>query len=148
MATPDRIAGLETGADAYIAKPFNADVLLAQIRAVLRKAAPPSGMRFTVVDLLVDAETRRVTCGDTLLPLTGGEFDLLHCFLIQPQRVLSRDYLMTVTRGRTPGPLDRTMDVQISRLRVKLAAAGSEVGDAIRAVRHVGYILSAPVSRM
>ena len=142
---PDRIAALETGADAYIAKPFNADVLLAQIRALLRKAMPPATRRLLVADLVLDPELRRVTCRGVALPLTGGDFDLLHCFLTRPQRVLSRDDLMAITRGRSSGPLDRTIDVQVSRLRAKLVAAGSEAAEAIRAVRHVGYILSARV---
>ena len=97
---------------------------------------------------MVDAKARRVTCRGAEVALTGGEFDLLHCLVAAPGRVLSRDALMSATRGRTIGALDRTIDVQVSRLRAKLASAGSQAGEAIRAVRHVGYILSAPVRRL
>ena len=142
----DQVAGLEIGADAYLAKPFNARVLLAHVRAALRRSAPPRPPGpFRLADLMIDPQARRVSCGEAELVLTSSEFDLLLCFTLRPQRVLSRDELMEITRGRALGVLDRTMDVQVSRLRQKLEAASSEAAPLIRAVRNAGYILSAPV---
>ena len=145
----DRITGLENGADAYVSKPFNTRVLLAQIRAVLRAARPSPGVGATARagDLAVDLVARRVTCGEVEVGLTSGEYDLLMCFVDQPQRVLSREHLIGCTRGRTTGLFDRSLDVQLSRLRGKLTAAGSGAAGAIRAVRNAGYILAAPVER-
>ena len=145
----DRIAGLETGADAYLAKPFNAHVLLAHVRAALRRStssATAAPGRLQLADLVIEPKARRVSCAGLEVALTSGEFDLLLCFAERPQRVLSRDELMDITRGRTPGAFDRTMDVQVSRLRHKLEEASSEAAALIRAVRNAGYILSAPVT--
>ena len=148
----DRITGLESGADAYVSKPFNTRVLLAQVRAVLRACRPPPGapvaaVRVTAGDLAIDLVARRVTHGEVEVGLTSGEYDLLMCFVERPQRVLSREHLIGCTRGRTTGLFDRSLDVQLSRLRGKLTAAGSGVAAAIRAVRNAGYILAAPVER-
>ena len=145
----DRVVGLETGADAYLAKPFNARVLLAHVRAALRRStasaiAAPGRLHFA--DLLIEPQARRVSRAGVAVALTGSEFDLLLCFAERPQRVLSRDELMDITRGRTPGAFDRTMDVQVSRLRHKLEEASSDAAGLIRAVRNAGYILSAPVT--
>lgn len=150
----DRVLGLEIGADDYVSKPFNPRVLLARIRAVLRRAnaagapaveAEPE--RLSIADLVVDLAARTVTAGDPAaeIPLTSAEYDLLHCFVTRPQRVLSRDQLLDWTRGRTAEAFDRTIDVQVSRLRHKLDAAGSEVSAMLKTVRNAGYILAAPV---
>ncbi|MGH1588526.1 response regulator [Methylobacterium phyllosphaerae] len=149
----DRVVGLEMGADDYVSKPFSSRVLLARIRAVLRRAngtaaapdAPPE--RLVVADLVVDLAGRAVTTGEpsTEIPLTSAEYDLLHCFVTKPQRVLSRDQLLDWTRGRTADAFDRTIDVQVSRLRHKLDAAGSSAAALIKTVRNAGYILAAPV---
>ena len=146
----DRVLGLEIGADDYVTKPFNPRVLLAHIRAVLRRAhsAPVSRAapdRFRVGDLTIDLGARRVAAADDdhELELTSAEFDLLQCFVTRPQRVLSRDQLLDWTRGRTGDAFDRTIDVQVSRLRRKLA--GFTMSDCLKTVRNAGYILAAPV---
>ena len=145
----DRIAGLNTGADDYVAKPFNPHVLLAHVRALLRRTRPPveDADLLQVADLTIAKASRRVLRGSDEVRLTAAEFDLLLCFAAQPRRVLSREVLMDLTRGRRGGPLDRTIDVQISRLRRKLEHSGSEAAGLIRAVRNAGYILAAPMAR-
>ena len=145
----DKVVGLEVGADDYVTKPFDLRELLARIKAVLRRtlAAPaePASTaaspryRFAGWDLdtgsrrLVDAQGREV-------PLTAGEFDLLAVFATHPGRVLSRDFLLEQTRGREAAPFDRTIDVQIGRLRKKVEV---DVDDPriIKSVRGAGYIL-------
>jgi DNA-binding response OmpR family regulator len=147
----DRVLGLEMGADDYVAKPFNPRVLLAHVRALLRRTsappAPADDERRTVriLDLLVDLDARGVVRDGSAaeLPLTAAEFDLLECFVTRPQRVLSRDQLLDWTRGRTADAFDRTIDVQVSRLRRKLEEASSAVAPAIKTVRNAGYILAA-----
>ncbi len=150
----DRVLGLEMGADDYVSKPFNPRVLLARIRAVLRRAkgggataAEAGPETLAVADLVVDLSARRVVVGapSSEVPLTGAEYDLLHCFVTRPQRVLSRDQLLDWTRGRTADAFDRTIDVQVSRLRHKLDAAGSSAAALLKTVRNAGYILAAPV---
>ncbi|KMO15621.1 response regulator [Methylobacterium platani] len=150
----DRVLGLEMGADDYVAKPFNPRVLLARIRAVLRRAggAPPgpaaAAERLRVADLVIDLAARTVRTGEAAVevPLTSAEYDLLHCFVTRPQRVLSRDQLLDWTRGRTADAFDRTIDVQVSRLRHRLDGAGSMAAALIKTVRNAGYILAAPVT--
>jgi two-component system, OmpR family, response regulator len=141
----DRIVGLEMGADDYLPKPFNPRELVARIRAILRRAeAPPVELRRLVVndDLVVDLDARSIARADgTPIPLTSAEFDLLQCFLTRPCRVLSREQLMDWTRGRQAEPLDRTIDVQVSRVRKKIEH-GTEL---IKTVRNAGYLLSATV---
>ena len=151
----DRVLGLEMGADDYVSKPFNPRVLLARIRAVLRRAsvgasaADPGSETLRVADLTVDLAARTVTTGEpgTVVILTSAEYDLLHCFVTRPQRVLSRDQLLDWTRGRTADAFDRTIDVQVSRLRHKLDASGSAAAALLKTVRNAGYILAAPVGR-
>jgi len=141
----DRIVGLEMGADDYLGKPFNPRELAARIRAILRRREPDpiARRRVAVGDILVDLEARSaVHAKDGELALTSGEFDLLECFLTRPQRVLSREQLMDWTRGRRAEPLDRTIDVQVSRLRKKIEGNGETL---IKTVRNAGYILCAPV---
>jgi len=150
----DKVVGLEVGADDYVTKPFDLRELLARIKAVLRRtlAAPaePASTaaspryRFAGWDLdtgsrrLVDAQGREV-------PLTAGEFDLLAVFATHPGRVLSRDFLLEQTRGREAAPFDRTIDVQVGRLRKKLEN-DPEDPQIIKSVRGAGYILVAPVT--
>ncbi len=141
----DRIVGLEMGADDYLGKPFNPRELAARIRAILRRREPDpiARRRVAVGDILVDLEARSaVHAKGGELALTSGEFDLLECFLTWPQRVLSREQLMDWTRGRRAEPLDRTIDVQVSRLRKKIEGNGETL---IKTVRNAGYILCAPV---
>lgn len=147
----DRIVGLEIGADDYLPKPFNPRELLARIRAVLRRAdghtAPAATSRRLAFGMLVvDLDTRSVTGGHAeAIELTSAEFDLLACFLQRPKRVLSRDQLLDWTRGRTADPFDRTIDVSVSRLRKKLAAADPQVTAFIKTVRNGGYLFVADV---
>ena len=149
----DRIVGLEIGADDYLAKPFNPRELVARARAILRRTqgAPGAGRIATpecygFAGWRLDLGARTLDAPDgSAIELTGGEFDLLACFARHPQRVLNRDQLLDWTRGRLPGPFDRAVDVQVGRLRRKLAARG---GDAlIKTVRGGGYQFTATVER-
>jgi two-component system, OmpR family, response regulator len=152
----DKVVGLEVGADDYVTKPFDLRELLARIKAVLRRiapaaaagaAAPPaprSRLRFAGWEL--DTAARRLVGphgGET--PLTAGEFDLLCAFAQHAGRVLSRDFLLEQTRGREAAPFDRTIDVQVGRLRKKLEA-DAEDPQIIKSVRGAGYILVPPVT--
>jgi two-component system OmpR family response regulator len=125
----DRVIGLEMGADDYLPKPFGSRELVARIRAVLRRsreigAAPgpaerPKHYRFDRWRL--DTDRHELIRDDaTVVPLSTGEYDLLVAFVERPQRVLSRDQLLDLTRGRAATPLDRSIDTQVSRLRRKL----------------------------
>ncbi len=143
----DRIAGLDGGADDYVSKPFNPQVLVARIRAVLRRGAPIESERLILADLAIDPAARRVLVGDAELLLTAAEFDLLLSFAQAPQRVLSRDRLLDMTRGRAADAFDRSIDMQVSRLRRRLEEAGSDVAGLIRTVRNAGYILAVAVRR-
>jgi two-component system, OmpR family, response regulator len=141
----DRILGLEMGADDYLAKPFNPRELVARIRAVLRRnePAPQIGRRLQAGRLLIDLDARSVLHEkDGPIELTSAEFDLLECLVMRPGRVLSREQLMDWTRGRDVQPFDRTIDVQISRLRKKINTEGSPL---IKTVRNAGYILAVTV---
>ncbi len=141
----DRIVGLEMGADDYLPKPFNPRELVARIRAILRRNEQKSAAarRLKAGPLRIDLDTRAVafTQGDEIV-LTAAEFDLLECFVTRPGRVLSRDQLMDWTRGRRADVFDRTIDVQLSRLRKKIEAGGDPL---IKTVRNAGYILAVPV---
>lgn len=145
----DRVAGLDGGADDYVSKPFNPRVLLSRINAVLRRggAVTPTE-RLGFADLIIDVDARRVTVGsDMEVTLTSAEFDLLLCFARAPQRVLSRDHLLDLTRGRLADVYDRTIDMQVSRLRRRLDEAGSEASKLVRTIRNAGYMLATPVRR-
>jgi len=159
----DKVVGLEVGADDYVTKPFDLRELLARIKAVLRrlqpaqagasnKAQPETTLpqeRYRFMDWQLDAGARRLEherAGP--VELTGGEFDLLTVFLRHAGRVLSREFLLEQTRGREAGPYDRTIDVQVGRLRRKLQACMPEqAAELIRAVRGAGYQLVALVER-
>ena len=150
----DKVVGLEVGADDYVTKPFDLRELLARVKAVLRRleaapaapAAPVAAEGFRVGGWRVELAARRVSdTAGTELALTAGEFDLLVTFCRHPARVLSRDFLLDVTRGREAGPFDRTIDVQVGRLRRKLEAAAGETAF-IKSVRGAGYLLTVPVA--
>ena len=145
----DRIVGLEIGADDYLPKPFNPRELLARIRAILRRSEPQAASEkksFQVGSLIVDLSARKVTSEEGIaIELTGAEFDLLACFIARPGRVLSRDQLMDWTRGRRADVFDRTIDVQVSRLRKKITLGDDEM---IKTSRGAGYILTAPVKEL
>ncbi|MGM4920015.1 response regulator [Tardiphaga sp. 813_E8_N1_3] len=145
----DRIIGLEIGADDYLGKPFNPRELVARIRAVLRRgrnsrSTPDDAGRYVFEGFTADPSTRSVTDpkGEDI-ELTGAEFDLLVAFLDRPGRVLSRDQLLDLTRGRDGDVLDRSIDVLISRLRRKLS--DGVVAQLFRTVRNGGYQLAAKV---
>lgn len=157
----DRIVGLELGADDYLAKPFNPRELLARIRAVMRRAgAAPgglagargaggaratAGLRFAGWRL--DLDRRELTSpSGTLVPLSGGEFGLLAALALHPQRVLSRDQLLDLARGRGASAFDRSIDVQVSRLRRKIETDPHEPS-LIKTVRGGGYLFVPEVEK-
>lgn len=149
----DRIVGLEMGADDYLGKPFEPRELLARIRALFRRieaerAVASASRRLAFAGLVLDIEARTLVTerGDPIV-LTSAEFDLLVCMAERPGRVLTRDQLLDWTRGRSADPLDRTIDVSISRLRRKLAEAGLEADKLVVTVRNGGYQFSARVVR-
>ncbi|AHJ69548.1 Two-component response regulator [Granulibacter bethesdensis] len=148
----DRIVGLEIGADDYVAKPFNPRELLARIRAVLRRTegelrtvetANQKSRRFAGW-VLEPARRRLINPQGAEVPLTGGEYDLLSALVDRPNRVLTRDMLLDLLRGRQAGPFDRAIDVAISRLRRKLEDDGRQ-SQLIKTVRSGGYVLAATV---
>lgn len=145
----DRIVGLELGADDYIAKPYSPRELLARIKAIHRRMGtdPGSTPRFyrfagftldTVERTLVDDSGEQI-------PLTGMDFQLLRYFVEHPGDVLDRSVLCEETRGRDAGPLDRSLDVQISRLRLRLRDDAKQPW-LIKTVRGAGYVLSTDVT--
>jgi DNA-binding response OmpR family regulator len=154
----DKVVGLEVGADDYVTKPFDLRELLARIKAVLRRVLPPepaasagttattARSKLLFAGWALDTAARRLT-GDQGqdMPLTSGEFDLLCAFARHPGRVLSRDFLLEQTRGRGAAPFDRTIDVQVGRLRKKLEADADDP-KIIKSVRGAGYILVPPVT--
>ncbi len=158
-STIDRVVGLEVGADDYLVKPFELRELLARVRAVLRRAAPPPtqptppaieragpqarfGGGFTL-----DLARRALTGPDgAAIALTGAEFNLLAMFVERPNRVLSRNTIADLTRREDWDAFDRSIDTQISRLRKKLSAAANGL-DVIQTVRGEGYVLASAVDR-
>jgi two-component system OmpR family response regulator len=150
----DRIVGLEVGADDYLPKPFSPRELLARIRAVLRRAGagpttawPAVGHTFAFAGWRLDTIRRELTAADgTIVDLTTGEYDLLLAFLEHPGRVLSRDLLLDLAKNRGAIPFDRSIDVQVSRLRRKLEEEGSG-SSMIKTVRGAGYLFTASVCR-
>ena len=137
---PDKIAGLDAGADDYITKPFSTQELLARIRAVLRRRTPEQvGGRVQVGDLVVDTSTHRVMYQDQLLKLGPTEFKLLSHLIHHPERVHSRAQLLDKVWGDQVYIEERTVDVHIKRLREALG----EAGKLVETVRGAGYRLSA-----
>ncbi len=148
----DRVVGLELGADDYIAKPFDLRELLARVRAVLRRAhvgnGAPSGAVLAFNGFRLDTRGRALLREDgTEVPLTNGEYALLLAFLLSPHKVLSRDELLNATHGRDAGPYDKTIDVQVGRLRKKIERDATQP-ELIKAVRGAGYLLTADVRRL
>jgi two-component system, OmpR family, response regulator len=160
----DKVVGLEIGADDYVTKPFDLRELLARITAILRRtgseepartpepvpaAAPAAAATqrscFVFAGFSFDIGARSLTNADGQgVALTTGEFDLLKVFVEHPGRVLSRDFLLEQSRGREAGPFDRTIDVQVGRLRKKLADDADEP-KIIKSVRGAGYVLVSEV---
>lgn len=149
----DRVIGLEMGADDYVVKPFSPRELHARIKAVLRRAQalpldhedPGPGRAFDGWRLNVVRREVRNPEG-VLLPLTAGEFELLLAFVDHPQRVLSRDQLLDLTKGRSAAAFDRSIDVQLSRLRRKIEEDPNEP-TLIKTVRGGGYLFAPTVTR-
>ncbi|MDR3439434.1 response regulator transcription factor [Telmatospirillum sp.] len=149
----DRVVGLEMGADDYLAKPFSSRELLARVRAVLRRTAqthpsepPLRGRSFSFSGWTLDTARRQLYAPDgVLVELSGGEYELLFVFLQHPQTVLNRDQLLEETRGRMAGPFDRTIDVQVGRLRRKIEP-DAKIPELIKTVRGGGYVLAATVT--
>ena len=145
----DRVVGLEMGADDYLSKPFDARELLARVRAVLRRAGqgqpsvgqvPRPLMKFAGWQL--DLTRRELRSPDqVMIPLSAGEFDLLLVFVEHPQRILTRELLLDLARGAGHDAFDRSIDVQVSRLRRKLEFDSKGV-EMIRTVRNVGYLFT------
>jgi two-component system phosphate regulon response regulator OmpR len=145
----DRVVGLEVGADDYLGKPFDLRELLARVKSVLRrggkdrKPAKSGGgatQRVPIGACQLDLDTHQLIGqkGEEI-PLTGMEFDLLRVFSEHPNRVLSRDQLLTLTRNREWEPFDRSIDIRIARLRRKIEV-DPEKPRTIKTVRGAGYI--------
>ena len=149
----DRIVGLEMGADDYLAKPFSARELLARIKAILRRARSlpqnlqPEGARhIRFGDWVLDTSYRQlISAANVVTPLSGAEYRLLRIFLSHPNRVLNRDQLVDLTQGKEADPLDRSIDVQVSRLRNRLGDDPREPR-LIKTVRGEGYVLAVDVA--
>ena len=154
----DKVVGLEVGADDYVTKPFDLRELVARIKAVLRRIEPtapaaapaaptpaPGGACLGFLGWKLDLAARRLDDPEGVeVRLTTGEFELLATLAQHPGRVLSRDFLLEQTRGREAAPFDRTIDVQIGRLRKKLEV-DAENPQIIKSVRGAGYIFIPPV---
>lgn len=153
-AMVDRVVGLEVGADDYLAKPFELRELLARVRAVLRRARPASpghpapeavekAARFSVFVFRPDQRTLLAPTGEPI-ELTGAEYNLMAAFIDRPNRVLSRDAIVDLTRKDDWDAFDRSIDTLVSRLRRKLAAH-ADAAQLIQTVRGEGYVLAADV---
>lgn len=151
----DRIVGLEVGADDYVTKPFDVRELAARVRSVLRRTldradsadtgAPLEIARFAGWTLHLAARRLDSPQGKAV-DLTTGEFDLLAALVKSPGRVFSRDELLDATRKREAGPFDRTIDVQVGRLRRKIET-DPQRPELIKSVRGAGYVLTSKVER-
>ena len=143
----DRITGLETGADDYLAKPFNPRELVARINAVLRRHEPPAtpgsptpfGDRVGFGPFSLELSTRSLTRDGSRVPITTGEFALLKVLAQNPRQPMSRDKLMELARGRALDSSDRSIDVQVSRLR-RLLGEDPQAPRFIQTVWGFGYV--------
>ena len=142
----DRILGLELGADDYLPKPFNPRELVARLRAILRRTTSgtsASGKPIRLADVELHPESRSVTCAGKPVTLTGAEFDLLHEFLRNPGKIISREDLTKAALGRPMSPMDRSIDVHVSNLRRKLGTYDGN-HERIKAIRGSGYVYLLP----
>lgn len=153
-AETDRIVGLEMGADDYLVKPFHPHELLARIKAVLRRVhdvplteASDKDATLRFAGWTLDRARRRLESLEGVnVALSDGEFDLLVVFAEHPQCVLSREQLLDLSRGREPIPFDRSVDMQVGRLRRKIEANADEP-ELIKTVRSRGYIFTPAVEK-
>ncbi|MBI4294236.1 MAG: response regulator [Betaproteobacteria bacterium] len=149
----DRIIGIEMGADDYLGKPFNPRELLARIKSILRRSRALStfrgnAQRVRFAGWVLDFAARHlIDAQGVIVPLSGAQFRLMAAFVEHPNRVLDRDRLMDLTQGREATPFDRSIDVQISRLRQLLRDNGREAR-IIKTVRNGGYVLAAAIERI
>lgn len=156
----DRIVGLELGADDYMAKPFNPRELVARIKAVLRRTTESSQTFATSPNIpkthecvefngwKLNLDSRKLLSPDDIeVDLSSGEYVLLTAFVHSPQQVLSRDQLLDYTQHRASGPFDRSIDVQVSRLRQKIEN-NPKKPSLIKTVRGGGYVLTAKVKKV
>lgn len=147
----DRVLGLKMGADDYIPKPFSTLELLARIEAVLRRAKgaqPPAEAprRVRFAGWILDIDRRELESAEgTVVPLSSGEFSLLQVLVERPRRVLSREQLLDLARGRSAVAFDRSIDTQVSRLRRKIED-DAKTPELIKTVWGGGYMLAADVS--
>jgi len=152
----DRVVGLELGADDYLTKPFDQRELLARVKAILRRVGTvsafhprPDGTRpvLSFAGWRLDIAQRELRSADnSLVILSGGEFELLLTFLEHPRRTLSREQLIDLARGSTHIAFDRSIDVQVSRLRSKLEQDPRNPS-LIRTIRGTGYMFLPEVTR-
>jgi two-component system phosphate regulon response regulator OmpR len=148
----DRVVGLEVGADDYVAKPFDPRELRARLKSVLRRlqgeksGAPPAGRpRPQIGRCALDLDARRLLGADGAdISITAMEFDLLKTFVEHPNKVLTRDRLLTLTRNREWEPFDRSIDIRIARLRRKIEI-DPDNPLAIQTIRGAGYMFVPPV---
>lgn len=147
-ASADKVAGLELGADDYLVKPVELRELLARVRSVLRRRSPraTAAQRWSFFGWTLELAARRLLDPQgNDVPLSAAEFELLQALLERPGLVLNRDRLLTLTRGRSGSPLDRSIDMTVARLRKKLAHDPA-LSEAIRTVHGQGYVFSGSVS--
>jgi DNA-binding response OmpR family regulator len=135
----DKVAGLESGADDYLVKPFAFDELLARVRALLRRREPKEKELLRFSDLSLDTLTREVRRGKETIDLTTQEFDLLELFMRHPQQVLKRERIYERVWGYDFGGESNVIEVYVRYLRSKLEAGGGP--RLIQTVRGVGYVL-------
>ena len=135
----DRVQGLDAGADDYIVKPFNLDELTARIRALFRRTQTERNQVYQFGDLTMDSDSRQVTRGKRLVPLTAKEYELLELFLRHPRQVLTREVIFDRVWGYDFGGESNVLEVYIRYLRQKLEA--EDETRLIHTVRSVGYVL-------
>jgi two-component system, OmpR family, response regulator MprA len=139
-AVPDRVTGLEAGADDYLVKPFALEELLARLRALLRRTIPSAGDRvLRFADVTLDARSLEVHRGEHRVDLRRMEFLLLELFMLNPRQVLSRTTIYERVWGFDFGPSSNTLDVQLGQLRQRLEAGGEP--RLIHTIRGMGFIL-------
>ncbi len=144
-SVPDRVLGLDSGADDYLVKPFSIDELLARVRVLLRRRraqTPPKPKTYQFADLVLDTGTRQARRGDRVIELTTKEYQLLETFMRHPRQVLTRDQLYDQVWGYDFGRESNVLDVYVRYLRRKLEAEGEP--RLLHTVRGVGYVLREP----